>query len=95
VSVLTRRTRIECVKAVREEGAAIKLSRAGNDLKLCQGGPDWILGKRFSSEGVVGHRGGLPRVVVVESSFLEALKNCGDTALRDVASGHIVGVDWG
>ena len=43
--------------------------------------------KHFFSEGVVVQWHGLPREVV-ESLSLEAFKNCGDVAMKDVGSGH-------
>ena len=49
-----------------------------------RGGLDWILGKNFFTERVVGHRTGLPRAVV-ESPFLEGFKKPVDMALWDIS----------
>jgi len=47
------------------------------------GGLDWILGKNFFTERVVGHWNRLSRAVV-ESSSLELYKNHVDIALQDM-----------
>ena len=52
-----------------------------------RGDSGWILGKIYSQERVMRHWYRLPREGM-ESPSLEAVKKCGDVALRDTVSGH-------
>ena len=69
----------------------------GNGLKLCQGRYRLDIRKHFFSKTVMVRRRRLLKEVG-ESPSLEAFKNHGDVALRDMVSGHcgdrlVVGLD--
>jgi len=66
-------------------------SYRGDGLKLHQGRFRLSFRKYFFSERLAMQCHRLPREVV---ESLEVFMNCGDVALRDVVSGHGLGLDW-